>query len=138
MVWRLRPGIVGDCTRRFGYPLLCGAPIKFIYSKFICSEEQFIFSRSCGASALDPVFDCSALCYSPFAIAAAFLLHGMRRRGLGFLAAALLVIVSRVYVGTHYASDVLGGAVTGIIAAAVVRSVYWEGTRADRFVTSIL
>jgi undecaprenyl-diphosphatase len=62
----------------------------------------------------------------------------MRRRGLGFLAAALLVIVSRVYVGTHYASDVLGGAVTGIIAAAVVRSVYWEGTRADRFVTSIL
>jgi undecaprenyl-diphosphatase len=48
------------------------------------------------------------------------------------------VIVSRVYVGTHYASDVLGGAVTGIIAAAVVRSVYWEGTRADRFVTSIL
>src|SRR5260370_16791524 len=102
MVWRLRPGIVGDCTRRFGYPLLCGAPIKFI-----CSEEQFIFSRSCGASALDPVFDCSALCYSPFAIAAAFLLHGMRRRGLGFLAAALLVIVSRVYVGTPYPTHLL-------------------------------
>jgi undecaprenyl-diphosphatase len=36
------------------------------------------------------------------------------------VAAALLVIVSRVYVGTLHASDVLGGAVTGIIAAAVV------------------
>lgn len=73
-----------------------------------------------------------------FAIATAFLLHGMRRRGLGFLAAAVLMAVSRVYVGTHYASDVLGGAVTGTIAAAAVRSIYWEGTRADRVVTGIL
>jgi undecaprenyl-diphosphatase len=73
-----------------------------------------------------------------FAIAASFLLHGMRKRGLGFLAGALLVCASRVYVGTHYATDVLGGAVTGIIAAAAVRSLYWEGTWADRFVTKIL
>jgi undecaprenyl-diphosphatase len=73
-----------------------------------------------------------------FAIAAAFLLHGMRRRGLGFLVVALLVALSRVYVGTHYASDVLGGALTGIVAAGVVRSVYREGTRADRFFTGIL
>ncbi len=71
------------------------------------------------------------------AIAAAFLLHGMRRSGLAFLAAALLVIVSRVYVGTHYASDVLGGAVTGIIAAALVRLVYRRDTRADRWITNL-
>jgi len=73
-----------------------------------------------------------------FAIAAAFLLHGMRRRGLGFLAAALLIAISRVYVGTHYASDVLGGALTGIIAAILIRSVYQEDTRTDRFITGIL
>lgn len=73
-----------------------------------------------------------------FAIAAAFLLHGMGRRGLFFLAAAFLVAFSRVYVGTHYASDVLGGATTGVVAAAVVRSAYWEGTRVDRFFTGIL
>lgn len=73
-----------------------------------------------------------------FAIAAAFLLHGMRRRGFVFLAAALLLAFSRVYVGIHYVGDVAGGAVTGIVAAALVRSAYWEDTRADRFITSIL
>jgi len=62
----------------------------------------------------------------------------MRRVGLGFLAAAALVTFSRVYIGTHYASDVLGGALTGIIAAVIVRSAYWEGTRMDRLITSIL
>ncbi|MCL8488507.1 MULTISPECIES: phosphatase PAP2 family protein [Bradyrhizobium] len=73
-----------------------------------------------------------------FAIAAAFLLHGMRRLGLWFLAAAVLVTISRVYVGTHYVGDVLGGASTGIVAAMLVRSLYREGTRADRLITSIL
>jgi undecaprenyl-diphosphatase len=73
-----------------------------------------------------------------FAIATAFLLQGVRRRGLAFLSGALLVCLSRIYVGTHYATDVLGGAVTGIIAAAAVRSLYWEGTWADRMITGIL
>ncbi|MGO4175447.1 phosphatase PAP2 family protein [Bosea sp. TAF32] len=73
-----------------------------------------------------------------FAIAAAFLVHGMRRMGLLFLAAAVLVSISRVYVGTHYVGDVHGGAVTGIVAAALVRVFYREGTRLDRLVTSIL
>ena len=73
-----------------------------------------------------------------FAIAAAFLLHGLRGRGLAFLAAALLLALSRVYVGTHYAGDVLGGAVTGILAAVIVRATYRENTRADRAITGIL
>jgi undecaprenyl-diphosphatase len=73
-----------------------------------------------------------------FAIAAAFLLHGMRKMGLWFLAAAVLVAISRVYIRTHYVSDVVGGAATGIAAAYLVRVLYREGTRLDRFVTSIL
>ena len=73
-----------------------------------------------------------------FAIAAAFLLHGMRRLGLWFLAAAVLVTISRVYAGTHYVGDVLGGASTGIVAAMLGRSLYREGTRADRMITNIL
>ena len=73
-----------------------------------------------------------------FAIAASFLLSGMKRRGIVLLAVALLIAISRVYVGIHYASDVLGGAATGIAAAILARAVYGEGTRVDRFVTGIL
>lgn len=72
------------------------------------------------------------------AIAAAFLLQGVRRLGLWFLAAAVLVMVSRVYIGTHYVSDVLGGALTAIIAAVQVRCLYGVGTRVDRMITGIL
>jgi undecaprenyl-diphosphatase len=55
-----------------------------------------------------------------------------------FLAAAVLLAVSRVYIGTHYVSDVLGGAVTGIIAATLVQAAYREGSKLDRLVTGIL
>ncbi len=72
------------------------------------------------------------------AITAAFLLHGMKRSGWGFLVAAVLVVLSRVYLGTHYLGDVLGGAATGVLAAIVVRYVYLEGTRIDRFISNIL
>jgi hypothetical protein len=61
------------------------------------------------ALSADPSFP-SDHATATFAIAAAFLLHGMRRVGFWFLAAALLVTVSRVYIGTHYVSDAWGSA----------------------------
>jgi undecaprenyl-diphosphatase len=73
-----------------------------------------------------------------FAIATAFLLHAPRRRGAAFLAAALLVCLSRIYVGTHYFTDILGGAATGIVAAVAVNGLYRKGTRLDSFLTAIL
>ena len=73
-----------------------------------------------------------------FAMAAAFLARGPKWRGLGLLVGALLVCLSRIYVGTHYLTDVLGGAATGVLAAIMVRGAYWEGTRADRLITAIL
>ena len=73
-----------------------------------------------------------------FAIAASFLLRGLERRGIAFFVAAAIVCMSRVYVGTHYFTDVFGGAITGIFAAAVVRGLYLEGTRVDRLITGIL
>lgn len=72
------------------------------------------------------------------AVVTAFLLQGLNRRGLALLAGAALVCVSRVYVGTHYVGDVLGGALTGMLAAAAVRLLYWEHTWADRFITRFL
>ena len=73
-----------------------------------------------------------------FAIAAAFLARGPKWRGLGLLVGALLVCLSRIYVGTHYLTDVVGGAATGVLAAIIVRGAYWEGARVDRLITAIL
>lgn len=71
------------------------------------------------------------------AVVAALALQGLPRRALVLLVPALLVCWSRVYIGTHYITDVLGGALTGVIAAVVVRLLFREGTRLDRFATGI-
>ena len=71
------------------------------------------------------------------AIAAAFLFHHAPRRAAMFGAAAILVGVSRIYIGTHYVSDVLGGAITGLLGAWIVKRIYHHDTRLDRFVTGI-
>lgn len=73
-----------------------------------------------------------------FAIAGAFLICGLRGRGLLFLAAALVISLSRVYLGTHYVSDTLGGAATAFLAALLVRLAYREDTRVDSLITGIL
>jgi undecaprenyl-diphosphatase len=65
----------------------------------------------------DPSFP-SDHAIAAFAIAVAiFLRH--RRAGLLALALASLVAISRVALGTHYPSDVLGGAVLGALCALV-------------------
>ena len=66
-----------------------------------------------------------------FAIAATFALCGEQKRSAAFLAAALLVSWSRVFVGLHYVSDVAGGALIGVGVAFVVSGLYPEGTRWD-------
>jgi undecaprenyl-diphosphatase len=53
-----------------------------------------------------------------FAVAFALLLAGARR-GWIFLVVAAAVGASRVYIGIHYTSDVLGGAATALVAAAI-------------------
>jgi len=72
------------------------------------------------------------------AIVAAFLLHRVWRPAFVLVAGTALICVSRLYIGTHYASDVLGGAMTGAAAAIAVSMLYWEGTWADRLITGIL
>ena len=71
-----------------------------------------------------------------FAIAAVFLAYHFKGAKI-LLFAATLISASRIYVGTHFVSDIVGGAVTGILAAGVVLWIYREDTRADRFLTGI-
>ena len=88
------------------------------------------------ARSADPSFP-SDHATASVAIAAAFLVNGARRTGLAFVAAAALLMFSRVYIGIHYFSDVIGGAFTGLLAALLVRALYREGTRFDRAIVSI-
>ncbi|PKP72244.1 MAG: phosphatase PAP2 family protein [Alphaproteobacteria bacterium HGW-Alphaproteobacteria-5] len=73
-----------------------------------------------------------------FAIAVTFAFGAMRKRALWFLAGAFLVALSRVFVGIHYVGDVLGGALTGAMAAVIVSVAYRRKTRLDRFLAGIL
>jgi len=72
------------------------------------------------------------------AIAAAFAMQRLPRRTMLFALLTLLICWSRIYVGTHYLSDVLGGALVGIVFAVLVRFCYRENTRFDRLVTGLL
>lgn len=64
-----------------------------------------------------------------FAVAALFGFY-YRRAAWAFFAWAFLVALSRVAVGVHYPSDVLGGAILGIwIAASIIGLWVWLQTR---------
>src|SRR6266404_1442903 len=71
-------------------------------------------------------------------IVAAFALHHLPRRALLFGLLTLLICWSRIFVGTHYLTDILGGGLTGVFAAVLVWIVYREGSRLDRFATGLL
>ena len=88
------------------------------------------------APSADPSFP-SDHATATFAIVFGWLLQRRGKKALWFFAGATLVVFSRVYIGTHYASDILGGIATALVAAAVVRMAYREGTRADQWVTGI-
>ena len=72
-----------------------------------------------------------------FAIATVFMAYHFKGAKT-LLISAILISVSRIYVGTHFVSDIVGGAITGMLAAGLVVWIYREGSLADRFLTSIL
>ena len=81
-----------------------------------------------------------------YAIAIAILLRH-RKAGILALILATLVAVSRVALGTHYPTDVLGGAALGALAALVLwappirrplhRLADWAGALYDRIINSL-
>jgi len=72
------------------------------------------------------------------AIVAAIAMQHLPARTLALGLLAALICLSRIYVGTHYVTDVIGGAGTAVIAALIVRWLYAEDSRLDRAITSIL
>jgi undecaprenyl-diphosphatase len=73
-----------------------------------------------------------------FAIVLAYLLKGRRLKAALLFGMAAMVMISRIYVGTHYVSDILGGALTALAACLLVKALYREGSRLDQIVTGIL
>ena len=120
-----------------GFSFLIGLALNQVILLFI----QRIRPYDAGVTSLliapssDPSFP-SDHATAAFAIAAAFIVHRFRAAKI-FLTAAIFISLSRVYIGTHYVSDVIGGALTGALAAGLVCRMYRQGTRADRILTNI-
>lgn len=47
------------------------------------------------------------------------LMHAYKKKGAGFLILATLIAFSRLYVGVHYPTDILGGILTGILSGVL-------------------
>lgn len=60
-----------------------------------------------------------------FAVASAIYLAGYKRAGTLALVFAALIGFSRLYLGVHYPTDVLGGMVVGVFSAWAVRK-FWD------------
>ena len=72
------------------------------------------------------------------AVAMIFLLKGYSGRGAALAALGGLVCFARVYVGIHFAGDVLAGIVSGVLAAFIVDALYREGNPVDQRLVRIL
>lgn len=73
-----------------------------------------------------------------FAIAFSYIFLGWSRVGPTFLTLAILVALSRVYVGAHYVGDVMGGMATALIAVIATQMAYRPHTAINRRLTSFL
>lgn len=92
-----------------GLSFLLGLAFNQIILLFVDRVRPFVarVTKLLAAPSPDPSFP-SDHATAAFAIAVTLARNGMPRRAAGFGVAALVVAFSRVYIGTHYASDVLG------------------------------
>jgi undecaprenyl-diphosphatase len=117
--WRSRNGRHGVVAA--GFSALLGLGVAHLITDLWARPRPFVAHPTVAhlfiSPSSDPSFP-SDHATAAFAIAVAILLRH-RKAGLVALAMAILVSFSRVVVGTHYPSDVLGGAAVGTLAALV-------------------
>ena len=121
-----------------GFSLILGLALNQLILLFIQRDRPYIIgvTNLFIAPSGDPSFP-SDHATAAFAIATVFLVHRFRGSKT-LLVAAILVSMSRIYVGTHFISDIVGGAITGMLAAGAIVWVYREGCRAEQYLKNIL
>ncbi len=67
----------------------------------------------------------------------AYALSGFRREAIWFFILAMFICFSRIFVGMHYASDILGGAAVALVAACAVNTFYPRGSKLDQWLVSL-
>ncbi len=89
------------------------------------------------APTADPSFpsDHATACFS---ICFSFLIKGLKREARLLALVSMLICLSRVYVGTHYFTDVLGGMMTALVATMIVASLYRFNSRIDQKLTRLM
>jgi undecaprenyl-diphosphatase len=112
-----RRGVIAACIAT-GIALLVAHGITVLWDRPRPFEAHPHATHLFVSHSSDPSFP-SDHATGAFAIAVSLLLR-MRKVGLAALALAAIIAFSRVAVGVHYPSDVLGGALIGTAAALLV------------------
>lgn len=110
------------------FAVLCGEILKFVIGRarpFVGGEANaFYFDHFAG----NPAFESLPSGHATTAFALAFAVSAVWRKAtLVMFVYAVLICISRVILLAHHPSDVVGGALTGVICAMFVR--YWFAAR---------
>lgn len=101
-----------------GVALLANQAISHLWERPRPFTAHTALTHVLGARTTDPSFP-SDHAAAAFAIAFAVFAFS-RRAGVGFLAVATLIGLSRIALGMHYPSDILAGLLVGLASAALV------------------
>ncbi|MBF1341907.1 MAG: phosphatase PAP2 family protein [Mogibacterium diversum] len=118
-------------TRKYGLLMLVSLALTYLVNNLLLKElidrtrpyEVFDKVQRLIEKQRDPSFP-SGHSASSFAAAMCIYLNGYKRYGIPLLLLALLMTLSRLYVGVHYPGDVVTGAIIGSLMAWLVYKVY--------------